>query len=62
MPAHEEQSTTGSKQNVAKENNENSTGFSSDLIEEQIKANLEPSCPDFFSDADDGHIDSKQLG
>ena len=42
MSAHEEKSTTASKSNAAKRNNEISTGFSPDLIEERIKANLEP--------------------
>ena len=42
MSAHEEQTTTASESNEAEQNNETSTGFFPDLIEEKMKAKFEP--------------------
>ena len=42
MSAHEEQSTVASEPNEAEQNDGTSSGCSADLIEERIKANLEP--------------------
>ena len=42
LSAHEEQTTTTFEMNESERNIETTTGFSPEMIEEKIKANLEP--------------------